>query len=726
MKKSLILAAACLVAALTQAAPVPSGQWQLRATVRPYSDLGQTLGSMYNPRTFDGAIYANEIGDATHRCFARYSSGSSTLLAGVIPAINEHRMVAPFRGAYSSTYMLATGGTFGDTPATFSPTFTRYNFDGTSPVTANAIDDQVVESFDWVDDDTIISTVYSPSTNRKRLYLTDVTAEPFTLSKNTTWNANGYVTTSVSTRIRNVRVGETYTNYAYYGDNAVSVNPKVYALNLTTGVETQVGSWNGTLKAGVAGGAATDSWGLWTVVERGGYLYLQSSDDGIQVYNMTDATTMGSLYTAYSKSELDAVTGGTPAYYGFDVAPNGVRLLLGGYTGSVYELQRQGAPYLPAQLQLRVAIQIGSDLGLPGNTVYNSRCFDEFNFVPEINPGSQGFGRYPSGSSIPSALVTNSGVPLEHRTVMPFRDAYSSKYMLGAGGAPAATTTNFSRYDFNGSNRVDVGTPDGLCVEGFDWVDNDTVICTIYTDGYRNRLYLIDVTAEPFALTRNTTWNPGGYIVTSASTRIRNVRVGGKYSGYAYYGDAGNNSSPKFFAVNLVTGQETLLGTTGDLTGGGSFGLWTVVERGGYLYVQTTDNGVQVYNMTGPTTLGSLHATYDKTVLDAITGRPANGQYWGFDVTLDQTRLLLSTNPGLAFELGPPILNIGRSGTDIMLSWPQSVTAVVVQSSPRLSPSAFVDLDPPPAVVVSPDGKMNTATLPVGTENEFYRLRKSP
>ena len=147
MKRTLILAAACLVAALTQAAPIPSGQLQLRVTVQPYADLSQTSGSMYNPRTFDGNIYANEIGDATHRCFARYSSGSSPMLAGVVPAINEHRMVAPFRGANSSTYMLATGGTFGDTPATFSPTFTRYNFDATSPVTANAIDDQVCGEF---------------------------------------------------------------------------------------------------------------------------------------------------------------------------------------------------------------------------------------------------------------------------------------------------------------------------------------------------------------------------------------------------------------------------------------------------------------------------------------------------------------------------------------------------------------------------------------------------
>ena len=195
-----------------------------------------------------------------------------------------------------------------------------------------------------------------------------------------------------------MRVGEIYPNYAYYGDNQVSANPKVYALNLTTGVATEVGNWNGTLKAGTAGGAATGSWGLWTVVERGGYLYLQSSDDGIQVYSMTGPTTLGSLYTAYSKAELDAATGGTPAYYGFDVAPGGVRLLLGGYTGSVYELQKQGAPYLPSQLQLRVTTDLATDLGIAANSIFNPRYFDGNLYVNQINVN--GWGIYRSGSPV--------------------------------------------------------------------------------------------------------------------------------------------------------------------------------------------------------------------------------------------------------------------------------------------------------------------------------------
>ncbi len=233
---------------------------------------------MYNCRFFDGNVYAAQI---NNYCWARFPRGCTTPSA--VATDRQTRMVSHIPG---STYLLASGGTL--------VPYTRYDLDGTNPVDADFPDGQLSESFDWVDDNTIVCTDYT-SGNRQRLYLVDVTADPFALTRNTTWNANGYITSAITTRIRNVRVGEGagYSNYAYYGDNGVSVNPKVFALNLTTGVETEIGSWNGTLKAGTAGGAATGSWGLWTVVERGGYLYLQSSDDGIQVYSMTDPTTLG-------------------------------------------------------------------------------------------------------------------------------------------------------------------------------------------------------------------------------------------------------------------------------------------------------------------------------------------------------------------------------------------------------------------------------------------------
>jgi hypothetical protein len=707
MKRTLILAAACLVAALTQAAPIPSGQLQHRVTVRPYADLGLTLGSMYNPRFIDGYIYATEIGDTAHACFGRYASSSSTLLAGVIPA-TEHRMVTSFRGANSSAYMLACSGAY-------STTFTRYDFDGNNPQTVDFV--ERVECFDWVDDDTIICNDYT-SGNRRRVYLADVVAEPFAVTINTLWNANGYITSAATTRIRNVRVGETYPNYAYYGDNGVSVNPKVYALNLTTGVETEVGSWNGTLKAGIAGGAATDSWGLWTVVERGGYLYLHSSDDGIQVYAMTDATTMGSLYTYYPKTELDTVTGGTPAYYGFDVAPNGARLLLGGYTGNVSELQRQGAPYLPAQLQLSVTMQPFSVAGQNAGSMYNPRTFNGYNYCTSIGDTTFACDAwYPSGNSTPSAWFVPA---TEHRMFAPVP---GGTYLLACSGA---FSTTFTRYNIDGTNPQTVDF--GERVECFDWVDDDTIICNDYTSGNRRRVYLADVVAEPFAVTLNTTWNANGYITSAATTRIRNVRVGDMYSGYAYYGDNGVSVNPKVYALNLATGVESEVGSwNGTLKAGiaggaatDSWGLWTAVERGGYLYLHSSDDGIQIYNMTDATHMGSLHTAYSKAELDAVTtGTPA---YYGFDVSQGGTKLLLGGYTGSVYEFGPPIMGITQSGTDVMLSWEASVTAVVVQFSSGLSPSSFSDIYP--TVVVN--GKWNTATITPGASPEFYRLRKSP
>jgi len=265
-----------------------------------------------------------------------------------------------------------------------------------------------------------------------------------------------------------------------------------------------------------------------------------------------------------------------------------------------------------------------------------------------------------------------------------------------------------------------VDSPDTLTVDAFDWVDDDTIIYAIYTSGSRNKLYLADVVAEPFSVTKNTTWNPDGFITTSVSTRIRNVRKGDVYSGYAYYGDAGQNGNPNFYALNLATGVETLLGNAGTLTGSGSFGLWTVVERDGYLYAQTTDNGIQVYNMTNATTLGSLYATYTKGQLDWITGGSA--QYFGLDVTPDGRKLLLGGLGGKVFELEErPSLTISKSGANLVISWPASVSARVVQSSPSLS-TDLVDLDPQPAVAVNDD--LNIVTIPRSAGNVFFRLRK--
>ncbi|MEO6034246.1 MAG: hypothetical protein ABIQ35_03225 [Verrucomicrobiota bacterium] len=374
-------------------------------------------------------------------------------------------------------------------------------------------------------------------------------------------------------------------------------------------------------------------------------------------------------------------------------------------------------PFLPEQLQLRVAINLGSDLG-GASSAFNPRIFDGDNFVNQIN-SPMGFGRYPSGSSVAEIVINNTALPLEHRMVAPFRGINRTTYMMGSGSG-AALNGLISRYDFDGAHRVDAATPGGQTAEGFDWVDDNTIIYTDYNSGNRKRLYLTDVVADPFSLSSNPAWNSSGFITTSVTTRVRNVRVGDVYSGFAYYGDAGQNNNPNFYAVNLATGAETLLGNAGTLTGGGSFGVWTVLERGGYLYVQTTDNGVQVYNLTSATSLGSQFTTYTKAELDAVTGGSA--QYFGLDVTPDGSKLLLGGIAGLIYELGAPTLTISQSGTDVILSWPTSVNSVVLQHSVTLSPPNFTELDPQPAI--TSDGVMNTAVVPISTAAEFFRLRK--
>jgi hypothetical protein len=378
----------------------------------------------------------------------------------------------------------------------------------------------------------------------------------------------------------------------------------------------------------------------------------------------------------------------------------------------------QAAPYLPEQLRIRSTVQPSFDLGIAANSMYNPRFFDGKIYANQINTPC--FGRYPAGSVTAEMVVNNSGdLALEHRMVAPFRGALRSTYMIGSSSAAASTTT-FTRYDFDGNNPVIADSPDGLTVDAFDWVDDDTIIYAIYTSGNRNKLCLADVVAEPFSLVKNTTWNVDGFIPTGVTTRIRNVRKGDVYSGYAYYGDAGQNNNPNFYALNLATGVETLLGHAGALTGSGSFGLWTVVERDGYLYVQTTDNGIQVYSMVNATTLGSLYATCSKDQLDAITG--GSTQYFGLDVTPDGRKWLLAGQAGKVFEfVGRPILAISKSGTDVILSWPASDSPMVVQSSTNLS-AGFVDVNPQSPIVM--EGDSNTATLPGNVQHTFFRLRK--
>ena len=123
--------------------------------------------------------------------------------------------------------------------------------------------------------------------------------------------------------------------------------------------------------------------------------------------------------------------------------------------------------------------------------------------------------------------------------------------------------------------------------------------------------------------------------------------MGDVYSGYAYFGDSGVNSAG-FWAINLATGVSTRLGTL-NVTGDGSWGLWTVKEVDGFLYVHTTHDGVYVYRMTDATTLGTLQTVYTKAGLDALAEDTSPN--WGFDVADDGARMLLSAGVGRVIEI---------------------------------------------------------------------------
>jgi len=302
--------------------------------------------------------------------------------------------------------------------------------------------------------------------------------------------------------------------------------------------------------------------------------------------------------------------------------------------------QAFGVPVPTTALRVGAVIEFGNDLGV-SSSMYNPRSYGGKNYVVQINSPNRGVGCYPVGSTEYEALA-NIADGAEARMA----DAFpAAAYVLLAGGAD---NDYFSRIDpdLNLDSRV-FATNLGVRPSSYDWVDEDTIIHNSYASGLRSNLYLTDVSANPFEVSANTTWNANGYVTTGATSRIRNVRVGDVYSGYAYYGDSGVNAAG-FWAIDLATGVSTRLGTL-DVTGDGSWGLWTAKEVDGFLYVHTTHNGIYVYSMTDATTLGTLHTTYTKETLDALSGD--TNPNWGFDVVDDGARMLLSAGVGRVIEI---------------------------------------------------------------------------
>jgi hypothetical protein len=299
-----------------------------------------------------------------------------------------------------------------------------------------------------------------------------------------------------------------------------------------------------------------------------------------------------------------------------------------------------GAPVPVESLKVGTVIDLGNDLGAR-NSMYNPRSFGGRNYVVQINSPMCGVGCYP-GSAARFAALANIKNGAEVRMAGP---SPAGDYVLLAGGA---SNDYFSRIDPNLDLATRVpATTVAVTPSSFDWVDEDTIIHTSYKSGLRTNLYLTDIQAAPFKVTANTTWNANGYVASGAGTRIRNVRVGDLYRGYAYYGDSGVTSAG-FWTLDLATGVATRLGTL-DVTGDGSWGLWTVKEVDGFLYLHTTHNGIYVFRLTNATTLGAAQAIYPKAQLDALAEDASPN--WGFDVVDGGARMLLSAGLGRVIEL---------------------------------------------------------------------------
>jgi len=311
-------AAVLLAVTVSQAAPIPAGQLMKRRTMTVAGG-----GSYYNPRIYDGEVFATRIGSPY--AVGRLLDGSTTPDAIQTNAL-DMRMLSPLGGGTNKVYAIGAGGFENDY-------LTRFDYATLSNSVQDTVVDIRVNTFAWVDEDTIIASSYKLGF-QDRLYLLDITADPFSVATNTTWNEDGYVVTPVDKRIRSVTVGDVYSGYAYFCDDGSPTN-KLCAIDLASGFITELGTYER-----VSG----DNYGSWTVKESGGYLYLHTVKDGIHVYDMIDATTLGSLFTHHTKAQIDTLAGSSQSYYGFDVVDDGQRMVLGVGTSSAIELV-QNLPY---------------------------------------------------------------------------------------------------------------------------------------------------------------------------------------------------------------------------------------------------------------------------------------------------------------------------------------------------------------------------------------------
>lgn len=607
------LFAAMVAQAAVTPAPVPAGAFKLKRMMT----LPGT-GSVYNPRICDGEVFGVDIGAPFSA--GRFLAGSTTPDAGVSGS-TEARMLSPL-GRTSKTWVIGAGG---DTMAYFSrldyATMTNRVYDTAMPIRPNA--------FDWVDNDTVITASYQLGW-RNRLYLVNMTAAPFTVTTNTTWNANGYVEISpATTRIRTVSVGNLYSGYAYFGNSGTNT-ASFWAINLATGITTELGTLS------VTGGG---SWGLWTVKEVGGYLYLQTTTDGIFVYKLTNATTLGALVTHHTKAQINLLTGDTAYNYGFDVSDLGQRMVVGvGTTGKIAEFEPVVKP--PAMRWQRT--HTGSSIYYGGAVKDHQFYTGQIDYGPELWDNA--------GNVVASTNINSAGIG-------------SSKCSL-----PLGPYVFFSHHDKGGIFRINgdwqtdlVGPVDpggagseALATDGtYLYGNDDTNMGVVHK-------YAVSNDVGSFTLTE----------VLSATTGLSRIRGLNYHNGKLYAADAlGTN----VVEVDANTGSSTTLFA---LPPPGAYYYYQAVRSGNRIYVIGTTTAAQLYvyetDGTSWTAVGSfnlgLGAAYGISDVD-------DGHVW---VTSTGTRISYWSLRDLPFtddfESYPENLSVGDLAYN---GWSGSAEAVV-------------------------------------------------
>jgi uncharacterized repeat protein (TIGR03803 family) len=155
----------------------------------------------------------------------------------------------------------------------------------------------------------------------------------------------------------------------------------------------------------------------------------------------------------------------------------------------------------------------------------------------------------------------------------------------------------------------------------------------------------------------------------------------------------------------LILSGGTLYGTT---MHAGTFGEGTVFSIStngtGFTILYTFSGLIDLFNNDDGASPGASLALFGNT----LYGTATQGGYWGEGTTFT---LALNT-------ISSPVLSIAHSGTNVILSWPDTATGFTLQSTANLLPPAWTTVTNTPVIVNS----QYTVTNAISTISRFYRL----